>query len=105
MGTQRQVVRLLIEADLGGRSVAQTGAESTQHVAKLEAALLLMRQRDVVHVMLVQANHERRYPPTTRNLIQTDHLKAGAFGAGERVDQAFEIRRSAHDGDRFTRGG
>src|SRR5438874_7528622 len=103
MRSQRQVVALLVEAKFRRPVVAQARGELLKDLAWVEAALLLVGQRHVVHRMLVKADDQRRDPAASGHIVERDDLEADPLGGRERRHQLLELGGLADDGDRLTR--
>ena len=102
MRSQRQVVALLVEAKFRRPVAAQARGELLKDLAWVEAALLLVGQRHVVHGMLVEPDHQRCHPPPSGHIVERDDLEPRAIGGRERRHQAIELAGIADDGDRLA---
>ena len=99
MGAQGKIVAFLVEADFGRTGGREARRKTNQDVLELEAALLLMSQRHVIDVVLVQADDQRRDAAVSRDVVKSHDLEAGTIGAGESRDQSIEIGRLTNYGD------
>ena len=64
----------------------QTGSKTPQHVSELEATLLFVGNRDVIYLLLVEADHERGNAATPRHIVQCDDLESSVVGSGKSRD-------------------
>src|SRR2546430_15911551 len=100
MRSQGQVVGLLVEAKLRGPVAPQARGKALEDLAGVEAALLLVRQRDVVHGVLIQTDHQRGDPAASGDIVERDDLEARAVGYRERRHQPLELTGLSNDSHR-----
>ena len=105
MGTERQVIGLLVEAQLRRRGALETGSKALQNITHLEAPLLLVRHRHVKDVAFVQADDEGGDPTVSRHIVERHDLEADPIGRGKGGHQSLELGGFADDRDDLARGG
>ena len=103
MRSQRQVVSLLVEAQLRWLGALQAGGKALKNITRLEAALLFVGYGHIKDIAFTQADDERRDPAVSWHIVQRDDLEAGPVGRSKRSYESLEFGHLADDGHGLSR--
>src|SRR6202022_4110771 len=88
--SERQVIGLLVEAQLRWLGALQAGGKALKNITHLEAALLFVGYGHIKDIAFTQAHDESSDPAVSRDIVQRDDLEAGTVGGSKSGDKSLE---------------
>src|SRR5438067_12292657 len=98
MRSQRQVIGLLVEAQLRWLGALQAGGKALKNITRLEAALLFVGYGHIKDIAFTQPDDERRDTAVLSHILQRDDLEPGPVGRTKPSYEPLQFGHLADDG-------